>query len=122
MRHHSVKACAKINLGLLITGLAISHGSSLWFDMLGKLVNLRSSGTAGAGALHFYHPPMAQVEGGGWRGIPRSTPAAMGMSTWARCSSTGVQGAVCSKGHAALPLHAAGGRDGQLGWSSKLIC
>ena len=31
-------------LGLLITGLAISHGSSLWFDILGKLVNLRSSG------------------------------------------------------------------------------
>jgi len=30
--------------GLLITGLAISHGSSLWFDLLGKLVNLRGAG------------------------------------------------------------------------------
>jgi hypothetical protein len=33
-------------LGLLITGLAISHGSSIWFDILQSLlnINLRSSG------------------------------------------------------------------------------
>ena len=41
-------------LGLLITGLAISQGSSMWFDVLGQLVNLRGTGgkpkveTAGA--------------------------------------------------------------------------
>lgn len=32
-------------LGLLITGLAISQGSGIWFDTLGKLINLRNSGT-----------------------------------------------------------------------------
>ena len=31
-------------LGLLITGIAISQGSSIWFDVLGRLVNLRGSG------------------------------------------------------------------------------
>lgn len=31
-------------LGLLVTGIAISQGSSIWFDVLGKLVNLRGSG------------------------------------------------------------------------------
>jgi hypothetical protein len=31
-------------LGLFITGLAISQGSSLWFDVLGRLINIRSSG------------------------------------------------------------------------------
>jgi hypothetical protein len=31
-------------LGLLITGIAISQGSSIWFELLGKLVNLRGSG------------------------------------------------------------------------------
>jgi hypothetical protein len=32
------------SLGLLITGIAISQGSSIWFDILGKLINLRGSG------------------------------------------------------------------------------
>jgi hypothetical protein len=31
-------------LGLVITGLAISQGSSIWFDILGKLINLRGTG------------------------------------------------------------------------------
>lgn len=31
-------------LGLFITGIAISQGSSLWFDVLGRLVNLRGTG------------------------------------------------------------------------------
>lgn len=31
-------------LGLLITALATSHGSGIWFDLLGRLVNIRSSG------------------------------------------------------------------------------
>lgn len=31
-------------LGLIITGLAVSHGSSIWFDLLTRLVNIRSSG------------------------------------------------------------------------------
>ncbi|MEW6405731.1 MAG: hypothetical protein AB1649_28400, partial [Chloroflexota bacterium] len=31
-------------IGLLITGLASAQGSSFWFDMLSKLVNIRSAG------------------------------------------------------------------------------
>jgi hypothetical protein len=31
--------------GLLITGLAVSFGAPFWFDLLGKLANLRNSGT-----------------------------------------------------------------------------
>jgi hypothetical protein len=32
-------------LGLLITGFSISQGSSVWFDLLGRLVNMRGTGT-----------------------------------------------------------------------------
>ena len=31
-------------LGLLVTALAVSQGSSVWFDLLGKLINLRNNG------------------------------------------------------------------------------
>lgn len=31
-------------LGLLITGVAISQGSSIWFDVLGRVINLRGTG------------------------------------------------------------------------------
>ena len=31
-------------LGCLVTGLAISLGSSFWFDLLNKVINLRGSG------------------------------------------------------------------------------
>jgi hypothetical protein len=31
-------------LGLLITGMAVSHGSAIWFDLLTRMVNMRSSG------------------------------------------------------------------------------
>jgi hypothetical protein len=31
-------------LGLIITGVAISQGSSMWFDVLGKLINIRGTG------------------------------------------------------------------------------
>jgi hypothetical protein len=32
------------SMGLLITGLAISQGSSIWFDILNRVVNMRSTG------------------------------------------------------------------------------
>jgi len=32
-------------IGLLITGLAISQGSTIWFDLLQNVINLRNSGT-----------------------------------------------------------------------------
>jgi hypothetical protein len=32
------------SIGLLITGLAISQGSSIWFDILNRVVNMRSAG------------------------------------------------------------------------------
>ncbi len=31
-------------MGLIISGLAVSQGSAVWFDMLGKLINLRNNG------------------------------------------------------------------------------
>jgi hypothetical protein len=39
-------------LGIVITGLAISQGAPFWFDMLNKVTNLRSGGSA---------PPTAQA-------------------------------------------------------------
>jgi hypothetical protein len=38
--------------GLLLTALAVSMGSPFWFDMLSKLVNLRSSGVKPASTLN----------------------------------------------------------------------
>jgi len=32
------------SIGLLLTGFAISQGSQLWFDLMNRLINLRSSG------------------------------------------------------------------------------
>jgi hypothetical protein len=31
-------------LGILLTGLAVSLGSSFWFDLLGKFMNVRMTG------------------------------------------------------------------------------
>ena len=35
---------ASKSIGLLLTGFAISQGSQLWFDLMNRLINLRSSG------------------------------------------------------------------------------
>lgn len=34
----------RIPLGWIVSGLAISMGASFWFDLLGKLVNVRNAG------------------------------------------------------------------------------
>jgi len=41
-------------LGLLLTGIALSFGAPFWFDLLGRLINLRASG-----------PPPPSSSGGG---------------------------------------------------------
>jgi hypothetical protein len=38
-----LKALTKI-IGVLITALAISVGSSIWFDILNRVINLRNTG------------------------------------------------------------------------------
>jgi hypothetical protein len=41
-------------LGLAISGLAVSQGSAVWFDLLGKIIDMRNSGVKPAG------PPIAK--------------------------------------------------------------
>jgi hypothetical protein len=39
-------------VGLLLTGFAISQGSQIWFDLMNRLLNLRSSGLQPASEEH----------------------------------------------------------------------